>query len=343
MAKDEEEVLVPIEDGQGPAGETVETEPPAGAQAQGGDERLAQDDDDDGEQGGQVDAATEAIRARRREERRAKKIREHQARERTQKELNLLRARNETLEREHSQRLAQLEQRSYHTESSTLENQLGQIEQQMRVADDVIAQAVTKNDGASMIEAQRIRDDLVAKKQQLTWQKGQLEQASRQAQERPAPQAQPQAPRVAPEVTAHANAWRSANPWYTGDKKDPLNAATIAIDDSLIDEGYDPSNEDYWSELTKRVSDFHKGARAGNGNGHARPNYAALPANGQSNGGPRMANGARERQLKPGEVYVSPDRKQAMIDAGVWDDPKLRTKFLKSYKQYDEEAAARPQ
>jgi hypothetical protein len=35
------------------------------------------------------------------------------------------------------------------------------------------------------------------------------------------------------------------------------------------------------------------------------------------------------------EVYVSPDRKQALIDAGVWDDPVLRTKYVKRYQEYD--------
>jgi hypothetical protein len=32
---------------------------------------------------------------------------------------------------------------------------------------------------------------------------------------------------------------------------------------------------------------------------------------------------------------VTPERKQAMIEAGVWDDPVLRQRYLKAYQDYD--------
>ena len=51
-----------------------------------------------------------------------------------------------------------------------------------------------------------------------------------------------------------------------------------------------------------------------------------------------MANGGRERALKSGEMYVSAERKEALIQAGVWDDTKLRNKYLKRYADYDEAA-----
>ena len=35
------------------------------------------------------------------------------------------------------------------------------------------------------------------------------------------------------------------------------------------------------------------------------------------------------------EIYVTPERKQAMIDAGVWDDPIARQRYLKAYRDYD--------
>jgi len=45
----------------------------------------------------------------------------------------------------------------------------------------------------------------------------------------------------------------------------------------------------------------------------------------------------RERQLKKNEVYISPERKDAMVEAGVWDDPELRQRYLKQYATYDAE------
>ena len=37
------------------------------------------------------------------------------------------------------------------------------------------------------------------------------------------------------------------------------------------------------------------------------------------------------------EVYVSPERKNAMVQAGVWDDPVLRQRYLKQYAKWDRE------
>ena len=56
--------------------------------------------------------------------------------------------------------------------------------------------------------------------------------------------------------------------------------------------------------------------------------------------GPQFRTGGRERPLRKNEVYISPDRKEAMIEAGVWDDPVLRNKYLKSYSDYDKQASA---
>ena len=39
------------------------------------------------------------------------------------------------------------------------------------------------------------------------------------------------------------------------------------------------------------------------------------------------------------EVYVTPDRKQAMIEAGYWDDPVKRTQMLKAYQAHDRNSA----
>ena len=40
------------------------------------------------------------------------------------------------------------------------------------------------------------------------------------------------------------------------------------------------------------------------------------------------------------EVYISPERKQALIEAGVWDDPVLRQKYVKRYAEYDRQNKA---
>ena len=41
-------------------------------------------------------------------------------------------------------------------------------------------------------------------------------------------------------------------------------------------------------------------------------------------------------------IYVSPERRRAMTEAGVWDDPALRTKYLKAYQDHDNPKSAPP-
>ncbi len=90
----------------------------------------------------------------------------------------------------------------------------------------------------------------------------------------------------------------------------------------------------YWDELRTRSEealpnrfDSRTGNR-GSDNGQRKWNR-----------GPAFRTGGRERPLKKNEVYISAERKEAMIEAGVWDDPVLRNKYLKSYADYDKQAA----
>lgn len=55
-------------------------------------------------------------------------------------------------------------------------------------------------------------------------------------------------------------------------------------------------------------------------------------------GGPAVGSGREHAPTSTRrEVYISPERKQALIDAGVWDDPVLRMKYVKRYAAYDAE------
>jgi hypothetical protein len=40
-------------------------------------------------------------------------------------------------------------------------------------------------------------------------------------------------------------------------------------------------------------------------------------------------------------VYISPERKQALIDAGVWDNADLRQRYIKRYAEYDRNNSSR--
>ena len=66
------------------------------------------------------------------------------------------------------------------------------------------------------------------------------------------------------------------------------------------------------------------------------------PKAAQKRGGPPV--GGKREYAPPStrkEVYISPDRKQALIDAGVWDNPELRQRYIKRYAEYDRNNSSR--
>jgi hypothetical protein len=96
----------------------------------------------------------------------------------------------------------------------------------------------------------------------------------------------------------------------------------------LAKDGYNPQSEEYWDELRKRAArrlpEKFKNERRDS-------REERTPRGGPAVGSGREHAPASTRK----EIYVSPERKQALIEAGVWDDPVLRMKYVKRYAEYD--------
>jgi hypothetical protein len=119
----------------------------------------------------------------------------------------------------------------------------------------------------------------------------------------------------------HAKEFLAENKWYDVQGKDEDSAVMLAIDKSLAKDGFDPRTEDYWDELRIR------GARR-------LPDRFDISR--KTRGGPAVGSGREHAPASTRhEVYISPERKQALVDAGVWDDPMLRMKYVKRYSEYD--------
>jgi hypothetical protein len=103
-----------------------------------------------------------------------------------------------------------------------------------------------------------------------------------------------------------------------------------AAHQALHREGLRPNTEEYWDELRERAA-----RRIPERFGSAAPAAkAATPRT--PRGGPAVGSGREHAPTSTRtEVYISPERKQALIDAGVWDDPVLRQKYVKRYSEYD--------
>ena len=138
--------------------------------------------------------------------------------------------------------------------------------------------------------------------------------------------------------------------WWDPRGGDRDSQRVLSIDRSLVQEGYDPVSKDYWDELRSRIKEAlptrfktFKGSSTDSNDEEDADNIGNRRERDEGNGkpknkGPQFRTGGRERPLKKNEVYISPERKEAMIEAGVWDDSVLRSKYLKSYAKWDQEA-----
>jgi hypothetical protein len=268
------------------------------------DERLSSDDEGE-------DDEREAIRERRRKEKLERKHRREEAIKRDKLELDFLRNRNDDLER----RLTAQEQRSFAGDLNAFDAAISQAAKEAEMADKVIAKAVAAGNGEDVTQAMRYRDQALARIQQLNSQK-------QSVQQRP-----PQPKQQIDDRTMHyAQEFMKENPWYDSQGRDEDSSIVIAIDQAMAKDGYDPRSEDYWTELRKRAA-----RRLPERFGKTQTKEPRTPR-----GGPAVGSGREHAPTSTRrEVYISPERKQALIDAGVWDDPVLRSKYVKRYAEYD--------
>jgi hypothetical protein len=250
----------------------------------------------------------DSVRERRREERQQRKQRRTQAIERDKTEINFLRTRNDSLER----RLNDIENRTKQQDLHLLDKTLQDAQTEVQAAERVMAQAWNNQNGDEAAQALKFRDQAAQKVQQLQ------ELKSRASQQ----QSKPSAP---PEVVNHVQEFMKDHPWYNPNTGDEDSLIVHALDASIARSGKDPRTEEYWDELRDKIA-------------QRLPHKVGKPVSTQQRGGP-VISGSRDHvpSSSKQEVYISPERKAAMVEAGVWDDPVLRKRYVQRYMSYDRE------
>jgi len=286
------------------------------------DERVGHGEDDEEEDADGNKDDKKQIR----ESRKARRERQRKARARNELELSFLRSRNETLEKKLNEVAAKVDR----SELGSIEQRIGSLNGQLKVADQVLAKAYEDGTGEDVVEAQNIRDRL---KEGI----GKLNQFKAEATRRATETADK--PEIDPNLVFHAKRWMSDNGWYNPNSDDKDSRAVSNIDTRLVQEGYDPASAEYWDELTarakRRLPHRFTGRRSEADDDDIDDDQPKGKE--KKSSGPKFSTGGRERPLRGNQVYVSPERKQALIDAGVWEDKTLRQKYLRRYAEYDRE------
>lgn len=295
----------------------------------------------------------EQYRERRRSERKQKKANRQAAINRNRTELRFLESRNETLERENAEikkRLSAVENRTAQTQVITLDSRISQAEQQLQECNTLMAAAVDANNGEDVVKCQEIRDHLTNQIRGMKQYKQHLENGGApisakgttgEEKEERRPRSTVQPPKD-PKIAKHSQSFQERLDWFDPTGQNPESATVYAIDTALAkDARFDPRTPKYWDELERRVraalphmfeQEESDDDDDDGGGQEARP--------AQRSRGPNLPGSGRS--AKGGTTfYLSAERKAAMVELGVYDDPVLRKKYINKYREWDRQNAVR--
>ena len=121
---------------------------------------------------------------------------------------------------------------------------------QAAAAKEAYKKALESGDADALYEAQQNVARIAMEEANLKKMKAQREQQAEKQKTAPTPQAQPQAQPQKPDPRAEK--WAEQNEWFGQDQT--MTYAAFGVHKTLIEqEGFDPNNEDYYTELDRRM------------------------------------------------------------------------------------------
>ena len=310
MTENDDEELEIIETDEIPEQEAEAPDEPEAEAPEPEEAEESDEDDEDDRLGDSEEESEDEIVNRNRIKRQKRRQARKQAQERLESELRMLREVNANL----MKKVGGIETDLASQRAHVSEQRLAAAQDEVRQAENIIARAVEAGNGADVAAAIRLRDEAIRKAQEAEAERSRHQPAS-------GPD---------PRMRTYAQQWIAANPWYTPGGTDEASVAADSIDRTLMSEGYDPTSVEYFRELTRRVE-----ARFGT---TSEPE-AKAPA--RRKAPPMGSNREHVPTSTKRGVYVTPERRAALEELGVWEDPVRRQSYLKSFAEYDRNNANR--
>ena len=126
-----------------------------------------------------------------------------------------------------------------------------QVKERLELARDAYKRAVDSGDSDLILRAQEALNSAQQDTTRFADYKKELDSYTVQ-QEQPQPEAVQQAPTYQG-YDEKAIMWAHKNEWFNSDQV--MTAAALAIDAQLKEEGYDPSEDEFYLEVDKRIAD----------------------------------------------------------------------------------------
>ena len=187
----------------------------------------------------------------------------------------------------------ELQKRSSQIDESYISEYDKRVTSQEDVLKKKLSEAINVGDVDAQIDAQKAIAKLAIETERLNVAKQQLEQRKAAPQEQP--QAAPQQQNNQPDPKARS--WAERNTWFGQDE--PMTLTAFSIHKRLIEEEYfDPTSDEYYDELDKRMRDEfpHKFQQASRSNTRA-------PVAGASRSSGKTAN--KKIKLTPSQVAIA--------------------------------------
>lgn len=223
---------------------------------------------------------------------------------------------------EQNARLAALENRTVQDDEYRAEANLRQALSDVTRAEVAFKQAVVNMDPDTQWRAQALREDAMRRvgyfrdlKQRIVL----AQQEMRRRQTQPSPD---------PAVRSYGNEFLRRNAWINLQGGDEDSEIALALDKALTAQGRDPKSQDYWDELEDKLRD-RLPHRYRNDGDEAQPKRRGPPVGGR---GETRSSGTR---LGPNQVRITPERKKALQELGVWGNMKEMKPYLEEYAAYD--------
>lgn len=279
----------------------------------GEDERVSSNEHEDEE--GHADETQEEAEARRERNRQRRAQNKANRKEYIDSLKRELAARDEMIN-ELSTRVASVEQHSIGNQAAQLDNAIQEAANLYNHFKEINRKAIELADGATAVDAQ---EKMFAAQNRYNMLQNAKKNVSKQVQQ-PKP--------LDPRMVSNAQAWIERNRWYDPSGSDADSDMVMKIDQRLVQEGWNPTTQEYWDELDSRVKKYlpHKAV-----SGYNRPssNQASKPRV------PVSGSNSESATPNKGAYRLSAERVKALREAGIYDDPVKRAEAIRRYQAYD--------
>ena len=189
----------------------------------------------------------------------------------TQKRINRLTKKMREAERQREEALTyaknvqaesdQLKQRMESLDNNYVNEFSSRVTSQIEQAEAELSRAIEIGDSAATVQAQRKLTNLAIQADRAEQAKAQQEQQKAQAEAVPQQTPQPAPQQVPRRPDAKAEQWALRNTWFGDDEA--MTYAAFGIHKKLVEEeGFDPTSDEYYTELDRRIDDkFNTGAK----------------------------------------------------------------------------------